>query len=428
MSRSFVRSHHQLAALGVSALAALLLSPGVASACISPPSDANSTGATSAGATSAGATATGAVSSGAAEELTEADFLDRVRRLTFDGRRAGEGYFSPDGRQMVFQSERDPDNPFFQIFLLDLETGDVERVSNGVGKTTCAFIHPSENKILYASTHHDPRSKELQQEELDFRASGQERRYSWDYDPEMEMWSLDRSTGTLTRLTNARGYDAEGSYSPDGQWIAYTSMRSAYDRELTPEEAKTLEIDPAFFGEIHIMRADGSDDRRLTHLDGYDGGPFFFPDGSRIIWRRFDDSGLIADVFTMRLDGSDVHRVTDFGAMSWAPYVHPSGEYIFFASNKLGFTNFELYIVDVEGLKEPVRVTYTDGFDGLPVPTPDGKQLTWTASRHGGDGAQIYIATWNHERALEALAAAPPRVEHSKRSSSPAPPDAPASR
>ena len=70
--------------------------------------------------------------------------------------------------------------------------------------------------------------------------------------------------------------------------------------------------------------------------------------------------------------------------MSWAPYVHPSGEYFIFASNKLGFENFEVFMVDTAGTKEPVRVTYSDGFDGLPVPSPDGTQLAWTSSRSGG--------------------------------------------
>ena len=110
----------------------------------------------------------------------------------------------------------------------------------------------------------------------------------------------------------------------------------------------------------------------------------------------------------MNPDGSEQTQITDFGAMSWAPYFHPSGEYILFASNKLGFTNFEVFMVDVEGTKQPVQVTYTDGFDGLPVPTPDGKSLAWTSSRLGGKG-QIYMGRWNHDKALEALAASPPR-------------------
>jgi Tol biopolymer transport system component len=339
----------------------------------------------------------------------ERDFLSRVRRLTVEGRRAGEGYWSPDGQRLVFQSEREPGNPFYQIYALDLATGDATRISPGYGKTTCSFFRPGSDDILFASTHHDPRSKTLQKEELDFRASGKERRYAWDYDPEFEIYVRSGRSETFTRLTHARGYDAEGSYSPDGQWITYSSNRDAYNRTLSAAEQKQLEIDPSYFAEIYIMRADGSGQRRLTSVPGYDGGPFFSPDGSRIVWRRFDEKGLIADVWTMKLDGTDARQVTDFGSMSWAPYIHPSREYLLFASNKLGFENFEVYMVDVEGRKEPVRVTYSDGFDGLPVPSPDGRRLAWTSSRGGGREGQIFLADWNHERALAAIREAPDR-------------------
>jgi Tol biopolymer transport system component len=157
------------------------------------------------------------------------------------------------------------------------------------------------------------------------------------------------------------------------------------------------------------VRQDGTGLERLTEVPGYDGGPFYFPDGSRIVWRRFDESGLIADVWSMKPDGSDQRQLTDFGSMSWAPYVHPSGEYLLFASNELGFENFEIYTVDVLGAKQPVRVTHSPGFDGLPVPSPDGKQLAFTSSRAGGGSGQIYLADCNHQAALAALAAAPPR-------------------
>ena len=339
----------------------------------------------------------------------EREFLSRVRRLTVDGRRAGEGYWSKDGRQLVFQSEREPGNPFYQIYTLDLTTGDTSRVSTGVGKTTCAFFNPETGDILFSSTHHDPRSEALQREELAFRASGQERRYSWDYDPEMDIYVRSATTGTLRRLTRARGYDAEASYSPDGQWIVFSSTRQAYERTLTEAETRQLDADPSYFGEIYIMRADadGSGVTRLTFVDGYDGGPFFSPDGKRIVWRRFDERGLIADIWTMSVDGSDQRQITNFGAMSWAPYIHASGEYIIFASNKLGFENFELFVVDVDGRKTPVRVTYSEGFDGLPVPSPDGRQLAWTSNRGGGREGQIFLAQWNHEAARKHLRAAP---------------------
>jgi len=343
----------------------------------------------------------------------ERGYLTRVRRLTVEGRRAGEGYWAPDGQRLVFQSEREPGNPFYQIYELDMTTGSTRRVSPGAGKTTCAFFRPGSGDILFSSTHHDPASARLQKEELDFRASGQERRYAWDYDVEFDVYAA-APGGALTRLTNARGYDAEASYSPDGQWIAFSSMRDAYARPLSPAEHKQLEVDPSYFGEIYIMRADGSGQTRLTRVPGYDGGPFFSPDGRRIIWRRFDEQGLIANVWTMNLDGSDARQITDFGSMSWAPYIHPSGEYILFASNKLGFENFEVFMTDIAGRKEPVRVTYSDGFDGLPVPSPDGRRLAWTSSRAGGREGQIFLADWNHEAALEALRRAPDRAPNTR--------------
>jgi Tol biopolymer transport system component len=340
----------------------------------------------------------------------ERDFLSRVRRLTVEGRRAGEGYWSPDSKRLVFQSEREPGNPFYQIYTLDLATGETARISNGIGKTTCAFIRPNSTEIEYASTHLDPKSKQYQDEELAFRASGKERRYSWDYDPEMDIFAFDEKTGATRRLTTARGYDAEGSYSPDGQWIVFASMRSGYDHPLDAREQKSMQENPSNFAEIYLMKADGSGQTRLTTFWGYDGGPFFTHDGQRIVWRRFDEMGLIADVWTMKLDGTDQRQITDFGSMSWAPYEHPSGDYFLFASNKLGFENFEVFMVDAKGEKEPVRVTYSAGFDGLPVPSPDGKQLAWTSSRAGGSEGQLYLAQWNHEKALEAIRNAPPKV------------------
>ena len=173
--------------------------------------------------------------------------------------------------------------------------------------------------------------------------------------------------------------------------------------ELTATEKKQFELDPANMNDIYIMDADGNNVRRLTSTPGYDGGPFFSPDGKRICWRRFSPNGAVAEIWTMNIDGSDKRQITQLGAMSWAPFYHPSGQYLIFTTNRHGFANFELYLIDVEGKSTPVRVTYTKGFDGLPAFTPDGKQLAWTSNRTASGQSQLFLANWNHERARELL-------------------------
>jgi len=339
----------------------------------------------------------------AALAQTEADFITNARQLTFEGKRSGEGYFNADGTKMIFQSEREEGNPFYQIYLMDLETGDQERISPGMGKTTCAWIHPDGKRVLFASTHTDPESKKLQEAEYEERKNAKVRRYAWDYDEHYDIWEYTLADKSLKNLTNTRGYDAEGGWSPDGKQIVFASNRQAYETKLSTEDEERLKIDKQYFMEIYTADADGSNVKRLTDAPGYDGGPFFSADGKRICWRRFTPKGDVAEVWTMNADGSDQKPVTKLGAMSWAPYFHPSGDYLIFTTNLNGFANFELYIVDAAGKHAPVRVTQTDGFDGLPVFSPDGKKLSWTSGRGAGGASQIYLGDWNHDHALAAL-------------------------
>ena len=77
---------------------------------------------------------------------------------------------------MCFQTEAFAGNPFYQIYQLDLLNGSSEMISSGVGKTTCAWFHPNEDLILFASTHHDPDSLDKQKDELNNRREGKKKK------------------------------------------------------------------------------------------------------------------------------------------------------------------------------------------------------------------------------------------------------------
>ena len=97
----------------------------------------------------------------------EAKHLSNIKQMTFDFVRAGEGYFSPDGRTIIFQAEeKNSGNPFYQIFTQDLATGKHTRVSPGLGRTTCAYFRPDGKKIIFASGHTHPDLKKEYADEM----------------------------------------------------------------------------------------------------------------------------------------------------------------------------------------------------------------------------------------------------------------------
>ena len=339
-----------------------------------------------------------------AEAVVKEVLLSRIRQLTFAGKRSGEGYFAHDGKSLVFQSEREAGNPFYQIYQLDLLTGGTRRISTGLGKTTCAWLHPDGKRVLFASTHLDKDARAKQEKELEERAKGQARRYAWDYDEFYDLYVRDHA-GEPKAIAPALGYDAEGSFSPDGTKVLFASNRHAYaaDAKLSEEDRKRLGTDPSYFVELYLCDADGANLKRLTDSPGYDGGPFFSADGARICWRRFTPDGKQAEIWTAKADGSEPKQITKLAAMSWAPYFHPSGEYLIFATNLHGFDNFELYLADAKGEKPPVRVTETPGFDGLPAFSLDGKTLAWTSTRTPKKQSQLFLADWDDAAARQAL-------------------------
>jgi Tol biopolymer transport system component len=315
----------------------------------------------------------------------ESAYLKNIRQVTRDFVRAGEGYFAPDGKQIIFQAEEQgTGNPFYQIFTMDLATGAARRVSPGVGKTTCAYFHPTAKKILFASSHLDPEAKshygpeyKLREEE---RKSKKRRRYVWDFDPHMDIFEANPDGSGLKRLTDAAGYDAEGAYSADGKQIVFCSNRSGKENL-----------------ELYIMDADGKNVRQLTKAPGcYNGGPFFSPDGTRVIFRSDRKKKDHLQLYVINRDGSGERALTDdHNWVFWAPYWYRDGKHIVYTaadhSNPVARPNYDLYWMNIETGKK-VRLTAAPGADVLPVFSPDGTRLMWTSTRDGRQPAQLYIA------------------------------------
>ena len=319
----------------------------------------------------------------AAEEV----HLTNLRQLTFGGQNA-EAYYAFDGSRLIFQTSREG-VPCDQIYTMDLDGNNVQMVSTGDGRTTCGYFFPGGESILYASTHLG--GAECPPE------PGFEQGYVWAIYDSYDIFTANPDGSGLTRITDTDGYDAEATIGPAGR-VVFTSVR---DGDM----------------EIYSMNGDGSDVRRLTDSPGPDGGPFFSPDGTKIVFRGRPlepgpdldeyqsrlDQGLWSpnatdiDVFVMDEDGSNRRQVTDLGGASFAPFWHPDGERIIFASNwhNPEGRNFDLFMVHEDGTGLE-RITFDDTFDSFPMFSPDGRHLVFASNRGGrveGD-TNVFIADW----------------------------------
>lgn len=305
----------------------------------------------------------------------ESKYLKNITQVTFDSMglvNAGEGYFSPDGKKIIFQATpkgRDE----YQIYTLTLGSSEPKMVSTGKGACTCAFFRPDGKRIIFASSHLDPNLTERRPK---IHTDG----YTWNFNEHLDIFSANLDGSDLKRLTDAAGYDAEGSYSADGKHIVFTSQR---DGDL----------------EIYVMDADGKNQRRITHAKGYDGGPFFSPDGKRILYRgdRRGDGKMNLQIRIAAADGSWDTAITNNAVFNWCPYWFRDGKsFIFTQADHEAFAkgkrpNYDLYMMDVKG-NHLTRITFDRHFDGLPVFSPDGRKLLWTSKRGGLDEPQLFIA------------------------------------
>jgi dipeptidyl aminopeptidase/acylaminoacyl peptidase len=157
--------------------------------------------------------------------------------------------------------------------------------------------------------------------------------------------------------------DGRPAWSPGGTLIVF----ARYDAEG--------------YGDIWIMKPDGSGQKRLTSHAGHDDWPGFSADGSRIVFSS-DRTGYY-DVYSMKLDGTDVRRLTTSGADDLDPVWSPNNDKIAFISTRRGIP--EIFTMNPNGSGVTRITTATAEGDYSPDWSPDGSTIVFSRRDATGD-------------------------------------------
>jgi Tol biopolymer transport system component len=318
-----------------------------------------------------------------------------IQQLTFGGDNA-EAYFSYDGKYIIFQRTNPKEGlNCDQIFIGKVpapgEKFTYRMVSSGKGRTTCAFFMPDGKHFIYASTFKGGDSCPPIPDRSKYG-----NKYIWPLYDSYDIYMADLNGKIVKQLTTAKGYDAEGTLSPDGKKMIYCSDK---DGDL----------------DLYVMELATGKEKKVTNTLGYDGGAWFSPDGKQIVWRasrptteaevkeyrELLSAGMVApthmEVWVADADGKNARQITYLEQANWAPNFTPDGKQIIFCSNheyKRGFP-FNMYLTDLNG-KGLEKVSRDKGFDAFPMFSRDGKKIIFASNRNNGGthDTNLFIADW----------------------------------
>ena len=156
---------------------------------------------------------------------------------------------APDGKRFVYRSFSPQGAPGDGLKIMNLETKAVTTLTTGYDNFP--LWSPRGDLIMFS------------------RAA----------DGDYEIYTIKPDGSSLTRVTRSRGNDAHQGWSPDGEHIVFSTTRMGFKDEGIYTDA------PQPYGEIFVMRADGSQLRQLTDNQWEDGTPAWQPTG-RLMTRR----------------------------------------------------------------------------------------------------------------------------------------------
>ena len=190
--------------------------------------------------------------------------------------------WSPDSRQLAYVSFEDDKS---SIFVQTLRTGNRFRVSSEPGINGAPSFSPDGRKLVVT-------------------LGG--------VDGNLDIHVLDINSRRTTRLTTHRAIDTEGTWSPDGRWIYFTS-----DRSGGPQ--------------VYRVPATGGTPERVTFEGSYNARPRLSPDGKRLA-TVFNDRGNFR-IAVMDLDRKDV-LVLSGGRQDESPSFAPNSDILIYATRQ----------------------------------------------------------------------------------------------
>lgn len=200
-----------------------------------------------------------------------------------------------------------------------------------------------------------------------------------DRDGEPDLFTLDPSTSTVTKLTTRSGAaELQPAWSPNGQRIAYVRRGGITGR-----------------ADIWVMKASGRGRTRVTSTPVPERDPSWSPDGSHLTYAARTGPGEPFRIFVANDDGSGSDQLTTQapGSADRSPVWSPDGSRIAFVSNRAGgFPELYLMFADGSGV---VRLTTNSSIDANPSWSPDGTRLVFERCCDNGtsDLLTIDVAT-----------------------------------
>jgi len=183
-----------------------------------------------------------------------------------------------------------------------------------------------------------------------------------------EIYVMNADGSDQRRLTNWRLWDGFPDWSPDGEQIAYYSYLS--DKNWV----------------IKVMDADGGNPRQLTDSGVCDGAPHWSPDSTRITYDSGDCTGDHREIYVVDVDGGTPRNLSNHEADDMLAAWSPDSAHLVFSSNRDG--NYELYVMDADG-GNVRRLTENTADDYAPAWSPDGTQIAFYSERDGN--AEVYV-------------------------------------